>query len=278
MDHIANSFRDESPNDRDRQTSIAVIRSEGFAMSLAKLKSNIAQVVVLRTDNFFILLESPGKNIESETLNFTKGQESEFDGSSISLDETVRVCDNLKAWAFSALSDNFWAKLVAFAGRFLKPEQLAETPPNRLPYSYDELKALKLSGNSTTLQAVQREMQAENQRAWKSLMVQRPCLLRAIAAAIPNGRQKAPNDGFAEATENIPEQYRDSTKTPIGPLVGTGAAMGKAVTGRNRKRDLLSKHKSRKVFVRQTDTTEFEVYFRSHSDFQKALEGNQRQP
>jgi len=77
---------------------------------------------------------------------------------------------------------------------------------------------------------------------------------------------------FATATSAVPLDYCDNTKTPIGPLMGQGAAMARAVTGRKqaRKADLLKKHQGGSVFVQQHSPRAFQVYFLNQAAYVKA--------
>ena len=69
---------------------------------------------------------------------------------------------------------------------------------------------------------------------------------------------------FALATATIPPAFRDNTNAPIGPLVGSGTALAKAVTGRkNATRKVLWRcYNNGQVFVKNAShSREFEAYF-----------------
>jgi len=74
---------------------------------------------------------------------------------------------------------------------------------------------------------------------------------------------------FADARADIPIHYRNSeTKQPIGPLIGNGASLARAISGRDtaRRKYLLDRHEN-SLFVREITTKELEVYFRDQRTF-----------
>lgn len=77
---------------------------------------------------------------------------------------------------------------------------------------------------------------------------------------------------LAAPSADIPEAFKDNTKSPIGPLVGSGKALAEAVLNRStaRRRDLVQRHTAGAVFVRKMSERRLEVYFTSHADLQAA--------
>ncbi len=77
---------------------------------------------------------------------------------------------------------------------------------------------------------------------------------------------------FAEATETVPEEYKEQGRE-CGPLEGGKTALAKAVTRNPKaKPDDLKKYHGGKVFVREISKRKLEVFFRSFREFNAAKE------
>ncbi len=79
---------------------------------------------------------------------------------------------------------------------------------------------------------------------------------------------------FAVATATVPDAYCDEGKNPIGPLEGSAAELASAIMDvpNRRKSDLLRRHKSGAVFVKQLTERRCQVYFPKIREFQQAKE------